>query len=560
MPLDLSAHAGRALALRWAREAIGGGVVNDDLRDALAHIAAAAKGALGATHATCYPDEAWMAELSPSPRTGRTPPSPAGLWAARGPLRDGGGVFLVEDVLADRRMDPALANHFGFRALAEVDLVHEGVVERHRPLRLGRLTCSFAEPRAFSPTDRDVILGLGQLASLALANVYERALDARRLRDAEERVSEQDALIRAATHVATANGSRSDVFNEIAAEVSRLLASDMAALVRLEDGRGVVVGAIGQGMAVGDVVSIVSGSALADLAKTARAVSISDVEELPVDSPRRPCAEKLDVRRLVASPVIVDAAVWGALIVGFATPRESLEVVEDRLTRFASLVAIEVANVEHRRDLIERSTRDPLTGLANHRAFFDRLENEVERSRRRQRPLSIAIIDLDFFKSVNDRFGHPTGDRVLVELARRLREHARGEDTLGRIGGEEFAWLMPETDVHQAITAAERVRKAVVNNPFEDVGRITLSVGIAQLKPGMDVASLRTEADNALYRAKSEGRNMTVAAGAPGTPRTPAPVHPRREPVGNPTVRRVLAFLDPDGRRRRLLARLTSVR
>ncbi|MFP5452309.1 MAG: GGDEF domain-containing protein, partial [Thermoleophilia bacterium] len=167
---------------------------------------------------------------------------------------------------------------------------------------------------------------------------------------------------------------------------------------------------------------------------------------------------------------------------------------------------------ETRRRLVEQSTRDPLTGLANHRAFFDRLDSEVERSRRRDRPLSIVIIDLDDFKRVNDRFGHLAGDRVLVEFARRLGEQARAEDTLGRIGGEEFAWLIPEADAAQAVSAAERARRVIADAPFDHAGRVTMSAGVAQIVTGMDARALVAVADAALYRAKAAGRNRTVAA------------------------------------------------
>ena len=131
----------------------------------------------------------------------------------------------------------------------------------------------------------------------------------------------------------------------------------------------------------------------------------------------------------------------------------------------------------------------------------------------------MCIIDVDLFKPVNDRYGHIAGDGVLRQLAGIVRRFVRGEDVAARIGGEEFAVLLPETDLEAALAFAERLREAVASDTFELGGepqRLTISIGIAGLSPErLDRSSLMQAADAALYRAKDEGRNRVCVQDAP---------------------------------------------
>ncbi len=164
------------------------------------------------------------------------------------------------------------------------------------------------------------------------------------------------------------------------------------------------------------------------------------------------------------------------------------------------------------------ATRDALTGLLNRRAFFRELETDLYRSMRYQRHSSLLFLDIDHFKTVNDNYGHQTGDRTLVEIARLLKKELRVPDRIARYGGEEIAILLPETDEVQAQTIAERLRKKIEQHEFSDPRgepfHITTSIGIA-IYPG-DAASpenLVSCADQALYQAKNEGRNRVVLFG-----------------------------------------------
>ncbi len=160
---------------------------------------------------------------------------------------------------------------------------------------------------------------------------------------------------------------------------------------------------------------------------------------------------------------------------------------------------------------LERLARhDPLTGLANRRLFDERLDQEMADAIRYGRSLAVAIVDLDAFKAVNDVHGHPTGDRALREAAERLQRVLRRGDLLARVGGEEFAWILPEVHSHGAWAAAERARRVIGDQPFEGIGHLTVSIGVALRGEAESGHELYAHADESLYQAKHEGRNRSV--------------------------------------------------
>ena len=165
------------------------------------------------------------------------------------------------------------------------------------------------------------------------------------------------------------------------------------------------------------------------------------------------------------------------------------------------------------RRLEEMATIDPLTGLHNRQIFDITLNQAIERARRTKASLSLILIDVDSFKATNDRYGHLTGDNVLVRLAELLRHSVRKVDTVARWGGEEFAVLMENCGAAEALRAADVLRQRVMTElRLADVPelRMTASFGVAELKGGEDVNALLGRADKALYRAKDLGRNQVV--------------------------------------------------
>lgn len=159
---------------------------------------------------------------------------------------------------------------------------------------------------------------------------------------------------------------------------------------------------------------------------------------------------------------------------------------------------------------------DPLTGAHNRRYAIERLHELWASSRRFKQPLSCLVIDLDHFKQINDRFGHPFGDIVLQNIVRVLKQQLRANDVLARTGGEEFVVLCENTNAEGALTCAERLRQAVACCPvrFGDTEvRVTVSIGIAECTPEMtEPEELLQAADRALYAAKQAGRNCCRVA------------------------------------------------
>ncbi|NJB67710.1 diguanylate cyclase (GGDEF)-like protein [Desulfobaculum xiamenense] len=165
--------------------------------------------------------------------------------------------------------------------------------------------------------------------------------------------------------------------------------------------------------------------------------------------------------------------------------------------------------------LVHLANHDALTGAFNRRHFMELAQKEIERSRRYGHPLSLLMLDIDLFKNVNDTYGHATGDEVLKALVKVCRNILREVDAFGRIGGEEFAAVLPATPRAAGIQAAERIRAAVANHAMHSPKgpfHITVSIGVAQYKGnGESLDELLSRADSALYEAKGEGRDRVVA-------------------------------------------------
>ncbi|KAB7770113.1 GGDEF domain-containing protein [Xanthomonas maliensis] len=161
-------------------------------------------------------------------------------------------------------------------------------------------------------------------------------------------------------------------------------------------------------------------------------------------------------------------------------------------------------------ELVEQTRTDPLTGLPNRRAFAAALSTAIEQTRAADQPLSVALLDIDHFKTVNDVHGHDQGDAVLRELASLLRTHVAGAGSIARYGGEEFVLLLPHLDLRQAQLQCEYLRQSVAAMGL--ALPVTVSIGVAVLHPDESVESVIKRADQALYAAKRNGRDQVVSA------------------------------------------------
>ena len=205
-----------------------------------------------------------------------------------------------------------------------------------------------------------------------------------------------------------------------------------------------------------------------------------------------------------------------------STPTETaLYLIALIITTLWTFGLIILVNQRLSTELEQRATTDELTGIANRRHFLELAQNEIQRARRLNHPLMLALIDIDHFKHINDTFGHAIGDQALLVWTHLCQNNIRQIDVFARFGGDEFVVLLPETMHEQAYDVVEQVRSALIAEPMNLGGqtvRMTISSGIASLASDVDTLdTLLERADRALYRAKEAGRNCVVAEHAAST-------------------------------------------
>ncbi|HEY2769664.1 MAG TPA: diguanylate cyclase [Solirubrobacteraceae bacterium] len=323
-------------------------------------------------------------------------------------------------------------------------------------------------------------------------------------RRAERLAAEQGALRRVATAVVGSEPAES-IYELVSREAAGLLGGHAAGVLRIESPEmTTVVGSwsdhLGGRYVPGTEVPIGPGNDIEQVIRSGRPLHI-DCHEAGSG------ARQLGHGSSILTPIHVVTGLWGVLAVSAAESNRFSEADEKRLLEFSDLLATAIVSIEDRAKLTEQATSDPLTGLANHRSLQRRLESEVARATRHGTALSVAVIDIDHFKQINDSAGHETGDDTLVRVADCLSRVARAEDMIGRTGGDEFAWILPETSREQALVAVDRARRmvaATMPRPY----RVTVSAGICDTSVTQDPGQLIHLADGALYWSKAHGRNQ----------------------------------------------------
>lgn len=190
-------------------------------------------------------------------------------------------------------------------------------------------------------------------------------------------------------------------------------------------------------------------------------------------------------------------------------------LVFETLLYAIGIAFVTLAMVKERAELQYKSAAfsDPLTGIGNRRALIASGEQLLYRCRALEQPVSLLVCDLDFFKRLNDSFGHATGDEVLVDFSRIIAASMRKQDVFGRLGGEEFACVLENADATTAVRVAERIRQAFAELPFQQPDSLSVSIGVATIRPeDADLLGLMSRADKALYVAKAKGRNRVELA------------------------------------------------
>jgi diguanylate cyclase (GGDEF)-like protein len=229
--------------------------------------------------------------------------------------------------------------------------------------------------------------------------------------------------------------------------------------------------------------------------------------------------DRAPARAYACIPIVAAGVSMGVLRIVAAEPR----VFSKEHLRLIQAIAGQLGAAMHRvrliRELEARTVRDPLTQVSNHTHFLEKLRAEVTRSLRQRTPVTVLYVDVDNFKGFNDRFGHPLGDTLLITLTQILRECVRASDEVGRVGGDEFAIMLPNTDAAGGEVLAEKLRSRIAQTRFagdltEPAAHLTVSVGVASFPAhGASAEQVVRSADQALYRAKAAGRNRTVQSG-----------------------------------------------
>ena len=219
------------------------------------------------------------------------------------------------------------------------------------------------------------------------------------------------------------------------------------------------------------------------------------------------------IRGGVAVPLAGETAEpVGTLAVFWRTERHAGEEDYERVEHLARGAGPALENARRFREARQLADLDALTNLHNRRFFHETLGREVARAQRYDRRLALVLLDLDEFKAINDRVGHLAGDALLAEVGERIQSVVRGADVACRIGGDEFAVILPESVRADAEQLYRRLQVAVASRPLRSADRLHLSAGIAELQPDDLVTTLFERADSALYRAKEHGKGRSVAA------------------------------------------------
>jgi len=262
---------------------------------------------------------------------------------------------------------------------------------------------------------------------------------------------------------------------------------------------------------------------LGRVAQTAEPVFIDDLQRIENDALWDPIPRRGSI---VILPIVHHGRITGLMSATREQTSGFSEAERILLAAITDQLGLAIRHTQLFDELRRGSQHDDLTGLGNRRLLRLRLEDELHRARRFGQAVSLLAIDIDYFKALNDRHGHPTGDASLRKLAGLMTRNLRRIDTIARIGGEEFVVLLPRTNLAEAAQVANKLRSMVEQTDFpggaaQPAGRLTISVGVASLRTGETGADLMARADTALYEAKDRGRNcVATAAQAPGSARS----------------------------------------
>jgi diguanylate cyclase (GGDEF)-like protein/PAS domain S-box-containing protein len=363
---------------------------------------------------------------------------------------------------------------------------------------------------------RDLILGVDR--DVTVRKVAERDRE-QIIRQLQETLTRAEALFHTAQSlIATKNVE--EVLQEVVDATVMALPADRVMLVTLDQDQRSVHHCVKGGPGAGALMPITFDELWEGLMGWALREREPVLSPKHAPDPRESVAARQQRDHSGCGAVMVAPLHYRGRLLGMLTAIERPDAPDfhtddlDLLTAMANQAAVAIANAELFHEVNRIAITDELTDLYNRRGFVTMGEREVERSQRTQQPLTAIMVDVDHFKQVNDTYGHTAGDEVLRAIAKRCARNVRAVDILGRYGGEEFAILLPDTDLASAQQIAERLRECIATTPISTTSgpiSITVSAGIALLKRGAgDLPALLHAADTALYAAKRAGRNSLI--------------------------------------------------
>ena len=350
-----------------------------------------------------------------------------------------------------------------------------------------------------------IIAGTGYIVVGGCVSTGKRAIDRLRMR-AETLAAEQGALQRAAS--AVIRGEDADrIFQRVSSDVAELLGCSLVNISRFDsDHSATVLGTWSiegiHGFTRLEQVDFEPEGGFSRVLASRSAVRSNVLPEASL-------ARSRGCNSTLIAPIMIDDVPWGVISLASVDPHAFRRRDEQRIEVFAEMLARIITSLSERARLETKALTDQLTGLPNHRALHQRLAADLAAAARHGTPLSVAMIDVDNFKQINDRHGHDRGDAILGFVADCMSRVIRASDTVGRLGGDEFMWILPDTNSHDAVKAVERARELIARGG----GRLdvaTTSVGICDTSSTSDPAELVRRADVALYASKASGRNQVT--------------------------------------------------
>lgn len=417
-------------------------------------------------------------------------------------------------------VDEAIGQHFSFLLTPDSAVQAAADFERARsgepPAEAFEVDLRVKGSEATVPVE---VAGIALREYGQFAGVLLIGRDITKRRRAAEQLQRQNRQLVALNAVSEAIGTSLELHESLGAavdQVARLLETDYAGVFLLggeahalnltfQRGASVPGGAVEAQGPTRDL----TGAAIA----SGEPLFVDDISADPALAP--PAARNEGLRATGVVPLSARERPLGVLILGYRTDRRFSEGDKHLLELVGRQIGVAVENAMLYDQARKAAVSDSLTGLYDHGELWRRLEAEAERSRRYRRSLAFMLADLDDLKYINDSFGHMVGDAVLERVAQVLTDSIRAADIAARYGGDEFAVVLPETNLQRAATVAKRILHAVASDPFSLEGgaegpRVTMSIGVAASSGDLGAAELVHAADKAVYRAKARGGNEVV--------------------------------------------------